>query len=98
MINISFSISYIQAYILVISLFSFILYAYDKLQALKTSRNISRVSEMKLLFSSLLGGSVGSILAMFIFRHKIKKMSFIIKFSLLIIVQAISFYLYLTFE
>jgi uncharacterized membrane protein YsdA (DUF1294 family) len=75
-----------------VSLVSFILYAYDKLQALKKSQ---RVSEMKLLGSSLLGGSVGSILAMLIFRHKIKKASFIIKFSLVVIIQAVGFYLYL---
>jgi uncharacterized membrane protein YsdA (DUF1294 family) len=94
LINISFSLSYIQVYILSISTISFLLYAYDKLQALKNSKNVSRVSEMKLLTTSLLGGSIGSIFAMLIFRHKVKKMSFIIKFLLVIIIQAIGFYLY----
>ena len=49
---------------------------------------------MKLLLSSLLAGTIGSILAMVIFRHKVKKMSFIIKFLLVIILQVIGFYLY----
>jgi uncharacterized membrane protein YsdA (DUF1294 family) len=92
LIDISFSISYFHAYLVVVSLVSFVIYAYDKFQALKKSQ---RVSEMKLLGSSLLGGSVGSILAMLIFRHKIKKASFIIKFSLVVIIQAVGFYLYL---
>jgi len=61
---------------------------------MKTSKNVSRISEMKLLISSLIGGTIGSFLAMLIFRHKVKKMSFIIKFLLVIIVQVIGFYLY----
>ena len=94
LINISFSISYLATYFIAISFISFFLYAYDKLQALKNSKNVSRVSEMKLLTTSLLGGSIGSIFAMLIFRHKVKRMSFIIKFLLVIIIQAIGFYLY----
>jgi len=61
---------------------------------MKTSKNVSRISEMKLLISSLIGGTIGSFLAMLIFRHKVKKMSFIIKFLLVIIVQVLGFYLY----
>ena len=94
LIEISFSLSYINAYLITISTFSFLLYGYDKFQALKNSKNISRVSEMKLLLSSFLGGTIGSILSMLIFRHKIKKTSFIIKFLLVIITQSILFYIY----
>jgi len=75
------------------SLVSFLLYTFDKLQAIRTAKNISRVSEVKLLLSTLIGGTVGSIIAMLLFRHKIKKISFIIKFSIVIIVQAILVYL-----
>lgn len=71
------------------------LYAYDKLQSLKSTKNIQRVSEKKLLFTTLLGGTVGSILAMIILRHKIKKASFIIKFSVVVIIQAIVTFLYI---
>jgi len=94
LIEISFSLSYLNAYLILISSFSFLLYAYDKLQALKISKNLQRVSEINLLTSSLLGGTIGSILSMLIFRHKVKKMSFIIKFLLVIIMQVIGFYLY----
>ena len=95
MININMTLSYFELYLILISTASFLLYAYDKLQALKNSKNITRVSEKKLLLSSLIGGSVGSLLAMLIFRHKIKKASFIIKFSIVIILQVVAIYFYI---
>ncbi len=95
MISFNFTLTYFQIYLLCINLLAFILYAYDKLQSLKNSKNIRRVPEKKLLFTTLLGGTVGSILAMVIFRHKIKKVSFIIKFSVIVIIQAIVIFLYI---
>jgi len=77
------------------SLVSFLLYAYDKLQALRTSKNISRVSENTLLLSSFIGGVIGSIIAMLLFRHKVKKISFIIKLSLVVILQTILVYIWI---
>ena len=96
MLHFSFDLNYLQIYLILISIFSFILYAYDKLKSLNTSKNTSRVSEKKLLFSSLIGGTIGSALSMIIFRHKIKKMSFIIKFLLVIIIQTILIYLFIS--
>jgi len=95
MVYISFTLTYFEIYILSMSLVSFLLYAYDKLQAIRTSKNISRVSENKLLFSSLFGGTIGSIIAMLLFRHKIKKTTFIIKLSLVVIVQTILVYIWI---
>jgi len=89
MINFSFSLSYFEIYIILISTFSFVYYAYDKLQSLKKGKNIARVSEINLLFSSFIGGSIGSIFAMIIFRHKIKKLSFVLKFILILCIQFI---------
>ena len=95
MINFNFNLTYFQIYLISINLIAFILYAYDKFQSLKSTKNIQRVSEKKLLFTTLLGGTVGSILAMIILRHKIKKVSFIIKFSVVVIIQAIVTFLYI---
>ena len=72
-----------------------ILYGYDKLQAIRSSKNISRVSENKLLLITLLGGTIGALLSMLIFRHKIKKTSFMIKFSIVVILQAIGIFIYI---
>ena len=93
MININFTLSYLQAYFILANLLSFLLYGYDKLKSLKSGKNIRRVSENKLLLSTFAGGDIGSIIAMLIFRHKIKKPSFLIKFFLIIVVQIILFYL-----
>lgn len=71
------------------------MYGYDKLQALKNLTSIQRVSEIKLLLSSLLGGTIGSIISMVLFRHKIKKASFIIKFLLIVILQIIAIFFYI---
>ncbi|MCK5294638.1 MAG: DUF1294 domain-containing protein [Arcobacteraceae bacterium] len=62
-------------------------YSYDKLQAIRSNKSISRVSEINLLFSSFIGGTIGSILAIIIFRHKIKKLSFMVKFILIVAIQ-----------
>ena len=94
MIHIDFTLSYLQLYLIIINIFAFIFYGYDKAQAIKTSQNISRVSENKLLLSSFVGGSIGSLFAMFLFRHKIKKPSFMIKYLLVVIVQIIVAFVY----
>ena len=95
MISFNFSLTYFQIYLFGINLIAFTLYTYDKFQSLKSTKNIQRVSEKKLLFTTLLGGTVGSLLAMVTLRHKIKKVSFIIKFSVVVIIQAIVTFLYI---
>ena len=93
MININFALSYLQAYFILANILSFLLYAYDKLKSLKSGKNVRRVSENKLLLSTFVGGDIGSVIAMLMFRHKIKKPSFLIKFFIVIIVQLVVFYL-----
>jgi len=93
MIDISFSLAYIELYFLSINIFGFLVYGYDKLQAIRTAKNISRVSEQALLIISLIGGTIGSILSMLLFRHKIKKLSFMIKFIVVVLIQVISYHL-----
>ena len=95
MVHIEFTLNYFQIYFITINIFSFFLFAYDKFRALHISKNVSRISEKKLLLSSLIGGSIGSVLAMLFFRHKIKKFSFLIKFLLLFIFQIVIVLLFL---
>lgn len=89
MVHIDFSLSYIALYFIGINIFSFTLYSFDKLQAIRGGKNISRVSELRLLLSTFVGGTIGSILAMLFFRHKIKKFSFVWKFIIVIILQIV---------
>jgi uncharacterized membrane protein YsdA (DUF1294 family) len=71
-------------YFTAISILSFLLFGLDKQKARQNKR---RISEFTLLLVSFLGGSLGSFLAMFIFRHKTSKTSFKIKFGLILLAQ-----------
>ncbi|WBV53468.1 DUF1294 domain-containing protein [Chryseobacterium gambrini] len=74
-----------------INLFTFIIYGADKRKAEKHRR---RISENTLLAVSVLGGTVGAFLAMIIFRHKISKTSFVLKFGCIVLIQAVFIYLF----
>ena len=67
-------------YFLSINLITILLYGYDKAIALVETKRLSRVSEFTLLILALLGGFIGALIAMLVFRHKIKKSSFVWKF------------------
>jgi len=91
MIHINFTISYIEIYIFFINLITFIIYSIDKFRAIiKASHN--RISENTLLLLALFGGIIGAIISMIFFRHKIKKLSFILKFIIVFIIQCLILY------
>lgn len=56
-----------------LNVFTFLLYGWDKLNA---RSNAWRVSERQLWLFTLLGGSVGALAGMHVFRHKTQKSSF----------------------
>lgn len=63
---------------------AFIITGYDKRLAIKNKR---RISEKTLLTFVAIGGTVGSSLAMLIFRHKTSKRSYLLKFFLIVGLQ-----------
>lgn len=65
----------------VVALFT---YGMDKLLAKTDAR---RVPERVLLVMALLGGSAGAILGMQLFRHKTRKVSFLILLAVVLLVQ-----------
>lgn len=71
-------------YLSVISLISFGLFGFDKMKAVKRQR---RISESTLLAATLLGGTIGALLGMILFRHKISKKSFLFKTVFVIAIQ-----------
>jgi uncharacterized membrane protein YsdA (DUF1294 family) len=67
-----------------VNFIAFITIGYDKRLAI---RNKKRISEKALLTWVALGGTVGSSLAMSIFRHKTSKKSYLWKFTGIIFIQ-----------
>ncbi len=74
-------------YLFIINISSFILYGIDKQKAIKHK---FRISENTLIFSALIGGSVGAFLGMQFFRHKTKHPKFIIGVPVCFIINIIS--------
>ena len=68
-----FKITYIFTYIIIINFIGFIFMAIDKYKAKK---GYWRISEGTLMIITLLGGGIGTILGIYVFRHKTKKLKF----------------------
>ena len=60
-------------YLVFVNVLSFVLYGIDKKKSIKKEY---RISEFQLLFVSLIGGSIGSIIGMKFFHHKTLKWYF----------------------
>lgn len=76
----------IIGYILLINLTGFVAMYIDKKRA---KRNEWRIKEVTLLSIVLLGGGIGSIIGMYKFRHKTKKLRFTIGFPTIVITQIV---------
>ena len=72
----------------IMSVVTFFVYAYDKLQA---KRGKWRVKEATLLLLSLLMGAPGAMAAMFSLRHKTLKAKFTITVPIFLVLQALAF-------
>lgn len=66
---------YILIYLIGINMLSFLLFYIDKTKARKEKW---RIKEKTLHISSFLGGTIGGIVAMYLFHHKTKKLKFCI--------------------
>jgi uncharacterized membrane protein YsdA (DUF1294 family) len=80
-------------YFLIINSATFIIAGFDKYFAVKNKR---RIPENRLFTLEAIGGTIGLLLAMLLFRHKTSKISFIVKFSIILLLQIALVYLYLT--
>jgi uncharacterized membrane protein YsdA (DUF1294 family) len=68
------------------SCIAFILFGYDKLRAGQSGQG--RVSEFHLVLVGALGGWLGGLLGMLVFRHKTTKISFQLKYAIAFLVWA----------
>lgn len=85
----------IPAYLIVLNLLAFLLMGLDKAKA---RRHRWRIPEKTLFLSAILGGSIGAIAGMQLFRHKTKHASFRIGMPCILILQlALAAYFILKF-
>ena len=66
---------YFLLYLLLVNAVAFILMLADKIKAKK---NLWRIRESTLMLSAALGGSLGALAGMYLFRHKTRHLKFTI--------------------
>ena len=74
-------------YLLIVNAIGFILMLVDKIKAKK---HLWRIPEATLFLVAVIGGSIGSILGMYTFRHKTKHIKFTVGMPLILAVQVIA--------
>jgi len=84
--------NYMIYYLIAINIIGLVVMQLDKSASRK--RNAQRIPERTLFLIAILGGSFGSSLGMFLFRHKTRKFIFKIGFPLILILQTIGFLYY----
>lgn len=78
------AVTLIVVYLVVVNLISFILMGVDKSKARKRSW---RIPESTLFVLALIGGSIGSIAGMHLFRHKTRHWYFLYGMPAILIIQ-----------
>lgn len=73
-------------YLLIANLVTWILYGVDKRKAIKGAW---RIPEKTLILSAVIGGSVGALAGMMMFRHKTRKAKFMVGVPVIFVVQCI---------
>lgn len=79
----------LTTYIIIINLIGFFLMGIDKRKAIK---HAFRIPEATLFLIAIIGGSIGSIAGMYIFRHKTRHWYFVYGMPFIFILQIVLFY------
>lgn len=77
---------YLIVYLVIINLVGFLAMAIDKRRAKKGEW---RIKEGSLFMITLLGGGIGTIAGMYLFRHKTKKLKFTVGLPTIFIVEIV---------
>lgn len=75
---------YFIIYLIIVNIVAFLAMFIDKRKA---KYGKWRIKEHTLFILALIGGSIGAIIGMYTFRHKIKKARFFIGFPVILIVE-----------
>ena len=77
-------------YLSIMNLWGFFIMGLDKHRA---KVHAWRISESSLFLAAILGGSLGSIAGMFLFRHKTKHLTFLIGLPAIFLIQLVGCFL-----
>jgi len=81
------------AWIAAISVFTFLVYKYDKFRSQTARSGADRIPERVLLVLALIGGTPGALLGMYVPpRHKTQKGSFKTQLLFVIVIQIVALY------
>ena len=78
-------------YLIVVNIIGFLIMLIDKKKAEKGKW---RIQEKTIFIVTLLGGGIGTISGMYIFRHKTKKKKFTVGMPIILILEILLFILY----
>ncbi len=92
-LDLSLVIQILCVYIFFINVITFIFFGLDKFKA---SGDFHRIRERTLWILSAIGGTIGALLAMHVFRHKTKKNSFQAVLFLILFLQIALIFFFLT--
>ena len=76
-------------YLIIVNILTFLIFGIDKWKA---RRGKWRIPEGTLLWMSIVGGSIGALLGMYLFRHKTQKRKFNLGIPAILLAQAILAY------
>jgi uncharacterized membrane protein YsdA (DUF1294 family) len=82
-------LSTLAYYLIGINVLTFLLYGIDKWKAQKGKW---RIPEETLIWLAIVGGSIGALLGMYLFRHKTKHRKFTLGIPAIILAQAVIVY------
>lgn len=85
-INFIIENKWLLIYLLIIHIITFVLFAVDKWKAI---HGRWRIRTMTLMSFAFVGGTVGGLLAMYVFRHKTKTRSFTVGLPVMLAVQVV---------
>ena len=75
---------FLTIYLLLINASALVLMLADKIKA---QNNLWRISERTLMLTAALGGSVGALIGMYLFRHKTKHPKFTVGIPAILVAQ-----------
>lgn len=79
-----FPLKYVITYLVAINVIGFLAMLIDKQKA---KRGSWRIPEKTLFILTALGGGIGTITGMYLFRHKTKKLKFVVGFPVILLVE-----------